>query len=152
VILIYVEQVLNDEHDAQVPVVRILGEQIGHSLVHVVHLVVYDDQVFFCGIQGVEIWQSLDEFDSIYGSVQRLINVVTPSNFIPRGHHHVLNVVDESPDKDGFSTSGWSRDHAGKRVGPRHEVIRKSSAGYFKHEWVARRVNKVRFLCFGLVL
>jgi hypothetical protein len=28
-------------------VVRILGEQIGHSLVHVVHLVVYDDQVFF---------------------------------------------------------------------------------------------------------
>jgi hypothetical protein len=105
VILIYVEQVLKDEHDAQVPVVRILGEQIGHSLVHVVHLVVYDDQVFFCGIQGVEIWQSLDEFDSIYGSVQRLINVVTPPNFIPRGHHHVLNVVDESPDKDGFSTS-----------------------------------------------
>jgi hypothetical protein len=100
VILISVEQVLNDEHDDQVPVVRILGEQIGHSLVHVVHLVVYDDQ----GIQGVEIWQSLDEFDSIYGSVQRLINVVTPPNSIRRGHHHVLNVVDESPDKDGFST------------------------------------------------
>jgi hypothetical protein len=78
-----VEQVLKDEHDAQVPVVRILGEQIGHSLVHVVHLVVYDNQMFFCGIQGVEIWQSLDEFDSIYGSVQRLINVVTPPNFIP---------------------------------------------------------------------
>jgi hypothetical protein len=37
-------------------------------------------------------------------------------------------------------------------VGPRHEVIRKSSAGYFKHEWIARRVNKVRFLYFGLVL
>ena len=55
VILISVEQVLSDEHDAQVPVVRIFGEQIGHSLVHVVHLVVYDDQVFFCGIQGVEI-------------------------------------------------------------------------------------------------
>jgi hypothetical protein len=39
-------------------VVRILGEQIDHSLADVVHLVVYDDQVFFCGIQGVEIWQS----------------------------------------------------------------------------------------------
>jgi hypothetical protein len=60
----------------------------------------------------------------------------------------VLNVVDESPDKDGFSTSGCSRNHAGKRVGPRHEVIRKSCAGYFKHERVVRRVNKVRFLCF----
>ena len=44
-ILISVEQVLNDEHDAQIPAVRILGEQIGHSLVHIVHLVVYDDQV-----------------------------------------------------------------------------------------------------------
>ena len=74
------------------------------------------------------------------------------TKFYPRGHHHVLNVVVESPDKDGFSTSGWARDHAGKRVGQRHEVIQKSSTGYFKHEWVARRVNKVRFLCFGLVL
>jgi hypothetical protein len=34
--------------------------------------------VFFCGIQDVEIWQSMDKFDSIYGSVQRLMNVVTP--------------------------------------------------------------------------
>ena len=69
-ILISVEKVLNDEHDAQVPVVRIIGEQIGHFLVQVVHLVVYNDQVFFCGIQGVEIWQSLDEFDSIHSTVQ----------------------------------------------------------------------------------
>jgi hypothetical protein len=37
--------------------------------------------------------------------------------------------VDESPDKDGFSTSGWSRDHAGKRVDPRHEVIRSLPLG-----------------------
>jgi hypothetical protein len=37
----------------------------------------------------------LDEFDSIYGSVQRLINVIAPPNSIRRGHHHVLNVVDE---------------------------------------------------------
>ena len=84
-ILIYVEQVLKDEHDAQVPVVRILGEQIGHSLVHVVHLVVYDDQVFLCGIHGLEIWQSLDEFDYIYGSAQRLINVVIPPNSSGQG-------------------------------------------------------------------
>jgi len=152
VILISVEKVLNDEHYAQVPVVRIFGEQIGHSLVHVVHLVVYDDLVFFCGIQGIEIWQSLDEYDSIHSTVQRLINVATPPNSIWRGHHHVLNVVDESPDKDEFSTSRRSCYHAGKRMGPRHEVIRKSSAGYFKHERVVRRVNKVRFLCFSLVL
>ena len=35
----------------------------------------------------------------------------------------MLNVVDESSNKDGFSTSGWSRHHAGKLMGPRHEVI-----------------------------
>ena len=64
----------------------------------------------------------------------------------------MLNIVDESNDNDGFSTSRRSRDHAGKRFGPRHDVIWKSSAGYFKHERVVRRVNKVRFLCFGLVL
>jgi len=103
--LISVEKVLNDEHYAQVPVVRILGEQIGYSLVHVVHLVVYDDQVFFCGFQCIEIWQSLDEFNSIHSTVQRLINVVTPPNSIRRGHHHVLNVVDES-----------SNEHAGPAI------------------------------------
>jgi hypothetical protein len=81
-----------------------------------------------------------------------LVFSITPSNSIRRRYPHVMNVVDESSDKDGFSTSGWSRYHAGKRVGPRHAVIRKSSAGYFKHEWVARRVYKVQFLGFGLVL
>jgi hypothetical protein len=29
----------------------------------------------------------------------------------------------KSPDKDGFSTSGWSRDHTGKWMDPWHEMI-----------------------------
>jgi hypothetical protein len=37
--------------------------------------------------------------------------------------HHVFNIVYESPDKDGFSTSGWSRDYTGKWMDPRHEMI-----------------------------
>jgi hypothetical protein len=52
------------------------------------------------------------------------------------------DIVYESPDKDGFSTSGWSRDHTGKWMDPWDEMIKKSSAGYFKHEWVTRRVKE----------
>ena len=32
-------------------------------------------------------------------------------------------IVYESPDKDGLSTSGWSRDHTGKWMDPWHEMI-----------------------------
>jgi hypothetical protein len=35
----------------------------------------------------------------------------------------VFDIVYESPDKDGFSTSGWSRDYTGKWMDPRHEMI-----------------------------
>jgi hypothetical protein len=35
----------------------------------------------------------------------------------------VLNVVDEYPDKHGFSTSGCSRNHAGKRVPPQEGYV-----------------------------
>jgi hypothetical protein len=35
----------------------------------------------------------------------------------------VFDIVYESPDKDGFSTSGWPRDHTGKRMNPWHEII-----------------------------
>ena len=37
------------------------------------------------------------------------------------GSHHVFDIVYESPDKDGFSTSCRSRDHTGKWMDPRHE-------------------------------
>jgi hypothetical protein len=37
--------------------------------------------------------------------------------------HHVFDIVYESPDKDGFSTSGSSRDYTGKWMDPRHEMI-----------------------------
>jgi hypothetical protein len=36
----------------------------------------------------------------------------------------VFDIVYESPDKDRFSTSGWLRDHTGKRMNPWHEMIR----------------------------
>ena len=55
--------------------------------------------------------------------------------------HHMSDIVYESPDKDGFSTSGWSRDHTGKRMDSWYEMTRKSSAGYFKHEWVAPSIK-----------
>jgi hypothetical protein len=66
-ILISVEKVLNDEHYAQVPVVRMLGEQIDHSLADVVHLVVYDDQ----RLHG-------DRHDARYPDILRLRSSIFP--------------------------------------------------------------------------
>jgi hypothetical protein len=40
------------------------------------------------------------------------------------GCHHAFDIVYESPDKDGFSTVCWSRDHTGKWMDPRDRIYR----------------------------
>ena len=47
----------------------------------------------------------------------------SPQDAIWYWGHHMSDIVNESPDKDRFSTSGWSRDHTGKRMNPWHEII-----------------------------
>jgi hypothetical protein len=146
------KQILNDVHDADASMLTLFRKQWNHLLVRFVHEIVQNDQVFTSGVEGVQVRQSVLKVHAIYGSVYRLIFTITPQDAIWYWGHHMSDIVNESPDKDRFSTSGWSRDHTGKRMDPWHEVPHKFSAGYFKHEWVARRVNKVRFLCFSLVL
>ena len=115
-----------------------------HPLVRFVHEIVQNDQVCISGVEGVQVRQSLLKVHPIYGSVQSLVFSITPQDAIQDLGHHMSDIVYEFPEKDGFSTSGWSRDHTGKQMDPWHEITRKSSAGYFKHECVARQVNKVR--------
>ena len=79
--------------------------------------------MFFSGVEGVQVRQSLLKVHPIYGSVYSLVFSITPQDAIWYWGHHVFDIVYESPDKDGFSTSGWSRDYTGKWMDPRHEMI-----------------------------
>ena len=54
-VFVLVEEVLDYEHHAHVLVMRIFGEDIGYSLVDVVHLVVDDNQVFVSWIQRIHV-------------------------------------------------------------------------------------------------
>jgi hypothetical protein len=53
---------------------------------------------------------------------RNIIVMYIVQNLFHRGKH-MSDIVYESPDKDGFFTSGWSRDHTGKWMDPRHEMI-----------------------------
>ena len=54
-------------------------------------------------------------------------------------------MVCESPDKDGFSTSGSSRDYTGKWMDPRHEVIGIVFIGNVKCVRIVGFQNIIRF-------
>ena len=49
--------------------------------------------------------------------------LITQQDTIRYWGHHMLDIVNESPDKDECATSGWSRDHTGKWMDPWHEMI-----------------------------
>jgi hypothetical protein len=57
----------------------------------------------------------------------------------------VFDIVYESPDKDGFSTSGWSRDYTGKWMDPRHEMIGIVSVWNVKCVRIVGFQNIIRF-------
>jgi hypothetical protein len=64
--------------------------------------------------------------------------------------HHVFDIVYESPDKDGFSTSGWSRDYTGKWMVPRHEMIGIVFIGNVKCVRIVGFQNIIRFFFITL--
>jgi hypothetical protein len=52
--------------------------------------------------------------------------------------------------KDGFSTSGWSRDHTGKWMDPRHEMVWIVFIGNVKCVRIVGLYHVIRFFCLPL--
>ena len=121
-----------------------------HPLVRFVHEIVQNDQVCISGVEGVQVRQSLLKVHPIYGSVQSLVFSITPQDAIQDLGHHMSDIVYEFPEKDGFSTSGWSRDHTGKWMDPRHEMVWIVFIGNVKCVRIAGLYHVIRFFCLPL--
>ena len=60
------------------------------------------------------------------------------------------DIVYESLDRDGFSTSAWSRDHAGKWMDPRHEMVWIVFIENVKCVRIVGLYHVIRFFCLSL--
>jgi hypothetical protein len=70
-------------------------------------------QTLYGTVDGVDFHQGLPDMDTLNPREKHLIilddlmeETDTPQDAIRYWDHHVFNIVYESPDKDGFSTSG----------------------------------------------
>ena len=75
--LFFWKQVLHEEQDAHVSMVRSLGEQVCYSLVSFLHKVVDYDKYGLPTIKVVHVWQSLVKNYSWISTKQLLVFAVT---------------------------------------------------------------------------
>lgn len=75
---------------------------------------------------------------------------MTPQDAIRYWGHHMSDIVYESLDIDGFSTSGWSRDHTRKWMDPRHEMVWIVFIGNVKCVRIVGLYHVMMFFCLPL--
>jgi hypothetical protein len=61
--------------------------------------------------------------------------------------HNMSDIVYESPEKDGFFTSGCSRDHTGEWMVPRHEIVQIVYIRNVKCVRIVGLYHVIRFFC-----